>query len=110
MLKSAFLAIRGRRTVIEQGDESQYFAWSSQRLMELGFNFGDMPTHNFCWRVQKLMGVGDHKTPDIVAIISEKEVAHIAIDVFWFTQLCQTLDRASSDTFKRFVERIIAWS
>lgn len=31
-------------------DESRHFAWCSQRLAELGFNYGDMPAHNLLWR------------------------------------------------------------
>lgn len=31
-------------------DESRHFSWCSQRLAELGFNYGDMPAHNFLWR------------------------------------------------------------
>ncbi|XP_010035840.2 uncharacterized protein HI_0077 [Eucalyptus grandis] len=31
-------------------DESRHFAWCSQRLLELGFRYGDMPAHNFLWR------------------------------------------------------------
>ncbi|XVF14613.1 hypothetical protein REPUB_Repub09cG0076300 [Reevesia pubescens] len=31
-------------------DESRHFAWCSQRLAEIGFNYGDMPAHNLLWR------------------------------------------------------------
>ncbi|XP_058095685.1 uncharacterized protein LOC131241068 isoform X1 [Magnolia sinica] len=31
-------------------DESRHFGWCSQRLAELGFNYGDMPAHNLLWR------------------------------------------------------------
>ncbi|XXG90155.1 hypothetical protein AAC387_Pa12g1984 [Persea americana] len=31
-------------------DESRHFTWCSQRLAELGFNYGDMPAHNLLWR------------------------------------------------------------
>ncbi|KAL9261383.1 hypothetical protein AKJ16_DCAP03976 [Drosera capensis] len=31
-------------------DESRHFAWCSQRLLELGFRYGDMPAHNMLWR------------------------------------------------------------
>ncbi|CAL0322575.1 unnamed protein product [Lupinus luteus] len=31
-------------------DESRHFSWCSQRLAELGFNYGDMPAHNLLWR------------------------------------------------------------
>ncbi|KAF8008042.1 hypothetical protein BT93_K1892 [Corymbia citriodora subsp. variegata] len=31
-------------------DESRHFAWCSQRLLELGFRYGDMPAHNLLWR------------------------------------------------------------
>ncbi|PKU68116.1 uncharacterized protein LOC110094863 isoform X1 [Dendrobium catenatum] len=50
--------------------------------------------------VQKLIGFGDHKTSNIVAMIAEEEVAHVAVGVFWFTQLCQKMGRTPCDTFK----------
>ncbi|XP_058753540.1 uncharacterized protein LOC131626723, partial [Vicia villosa] len=31
-------------------DESRHFSWCSQRLAELGFEYGDMPAHNLLWR------------------------------------------------------------
>ncbi|KAH7658117.1 Ferritin-like protein [Dioscorea alata] len=31
-------------------DESRHFSWCSQRLAELGFNYGDIPAHNLLWR------------------------------------------------------------
>ncbi|KAJ7948408.1 Ferritin/ribonucleotide reductase-like protein [Quillaja saponaria] len=31
-------------------DESRHFSWCSQRLTELGFKYGDMPSHNLLWR------------------------------------------------------------
>ncbi|XP_031381395.1 uncharacterized protein LOC116196028 [Punica granatum] len=31
-------------------DESRHFGWCSQRLLELGFRYGDMPAHNLLWR------------------------------------------------------------
>ncbi|XP_052477282.1 uncharacterized protein LOC105798024 isoform X1 [Gossypium raimondii] len=31
-------------------DESRHFAWCSQRLAEIGFNYGDIPAHNLLWR------------------------------------------------------------
>ncbi|XWS30020.1 hypothetical protein CRYUN_Cryun24cG0082400 [Craigia yunnanensis] len=31
-------------------DESRHFVWCSQRLAEIGFNYGDMPAHNLLWR------------------------------------------------------------
>ncbi|XP_057527087.1 uncharacterized protein LOC130806151 isoform X1 [Amaranthus tricolor] len=31
-------------------DESRHFSWCSQRLSELGFQYGDMPAHNLLWR------------------------------------------------------------
>ncbi|ONK68904.1 uncharacterized protein A4U43_C05F17250 [Asparagus officinalis] len=31
-------------------DESRHFGWCQQRLVELGFSYGDMPAHNLLWR------------------------------------------------------------
>uniref|UniRef100_A0A1D1YBQ4 Uncharacterized protein HI_0077 n=1 Tax=Anthurium amnicola TaxID=1678845 RepID=A0A1D1YBQ4_9ARAE len=30
-------------------EESRHFSWCSQRLAELGFNYGDMPAHDLLW-------------------------------------------------------------
>ncbi|XP_021828651.1 uncharacterized protein LOC110769060 [Prunus avium] len=112
-------------------DESRHFAWCSQRLAELGFNYGDMPAHNLLWRecekssenvaarlaviplvqeargldagprlVQKLVGFGDLRTSDIVARIADEEVAHVAVGVHWFVDVCQKMDCTPSSAFK----------
>ncbi|KAM1114211.1 uncharacterized protein LOC126583991 [Malus sylvestris] len=112
-------------------DESRHFAWCSQRLAELGFNYGDMPAHNLLWRecekssdnvaarlaviplvqeargldagprlVQKLVGFGDLRTSNIVARIADEEVAHVAVGVHWFVDVCQKMGCAPSSSFK----------
>ncbi|XP_020675857.1 uncharacterized protein LOC110094863 isoform X2 [Dendrobium catenatum] len=83
-------------------DESRHFAWCSQRLTELGFRLLQEARGLDAGPrlVQKLIGFGDHKTSNIVAMIAEEEVAHVAVGVFWFTQLCQKMGRTPCDTFK----------
>ncbi|KAF3328557.1 hypothetical protein FCM35_KLT05635 [Carex littledalei] len=116
-------------------DESRHFGWCSQRLIELGFKYGDMPAHNLLWRecaktagdvsarlaaiplvqeargldagprlVQKLVGCADHRSSQIVAKIAEEEVAHVAVGVYWFANVCQKLGRTSCSTFKDLLE------
>ncbi|VFQ84114.1 unnamed protein product [Cuscuta campestris] len=43
--------------------------------------------------VQKLIGFGDHRTADIVARIAAEEVAHVAVGVYWFSSVCQKMNR-----------------
>ncbi|XP_072964471.1 uncharacterized protein [Typha angustifolia] len=54
--------------------------------------------------VQKLVGFGDHRSSDIVAKIAEEEVAHVAVGVFWFVQVCQKMGRVPCATFKELLE------
>ncbi|XVF60901.1 hypothetical protein PTKIN_Ptkin08bG0085500 [Pterospermum kingtungense] len=115
-------------------DESRHFDWCSQRLAEIGFNYGDMPAHNLLWRecekssdnvaarlaaitlvqeargldagprlVQKMVGLGDHRTSSIVARIAEEEIAHVAVGVYWFISVCNKMNRAPCSTFKGLV-------
>lgn len=50
--------------------------------------------------VQKLIGFGDVKTSNIVAKIAQEEVAHVAVGVYWFLQVCQQMGRAPCPTFR----------
>lgn len=50
--------------------------------------------------MQKLIGFGDHRSSDIVAKIAEEEVAHVAVGVYWFAQVCQKMGRIPCHTFK----------
>lgn len=50
--------------------------------------------------VQKLVGFGDLKTSNIVAKIAEEEVAHVAVGVYWFVEVCQQMGRAPCPTFR----------
>ncbi|XP_048233337.1 uncharacterized protein HI_0077 [Ricinus communis] len=50
--------------------------------------------------VQKLIGFGDSKTSKIVARISDEEVAHVAVGVYWFISVCQKVGCPPSSTFK----------
>ncbi|KAL5573742.1 hypothetical protein UlMin_023339 [Ulmus minor] len=50
--------------------------------------------------VQRLIGFGDLRTSNIVARIAEEEVAHVAVGVHWFVDVCQKLGCAPCSTFK----------
>ncbi|XP_020097428.1 uncharacterized protein LOC109716410, partial [Ananas comosus] len=54
--------------------------------------------------VQKLIGFGDHRSSDIVAKIAEEEVAHVAVGVYWFAQVCQKMGRIPCHTFKDLLD------
>lgn len=50
--------------------------------------------------MQKLVGFGDLRTSDIVARIADEEVAHVAVGVHWFVDVCQKMDCTPSSAFK----------
>ncbi|PON35368.1 Ferritin-like superfamily [Parasponia andersonii] len=50
--------------------------------------------------VQRLVGFGDLRTSSIVARIADEEVAHVAVGVDWFVDVCQKLGRVPCFTFK----------
>ncbi|XP_015881190.3 uncharacterized protein LOC107417133 [Ziziphus jujuba] len=50
--------------------------------------------------VQKLIGFGDLRTSKIVARIADEEVAHVAVGVYWFVNVCQKMGCAPCCTFK----------
>ncbi|KAL4573283.1 hypothetical protein LXL04_020083 [Taraxacum kok-saghyz] len=54
--------------------------------------------------VQKLIGFGDIKTSKIVAKIAEEEVAHVAVGVYWFVDVCQQMGRAPCPTFRELLK------
>lgn len=50
--------------------------------------------------MKKLIGFGDHRTSNIVARISDEEVAHVAVGLYWFLSVCQKMERDPSSAFK----------
>ncbi|KAF4354347.1 uncharacterized protein LOC115701060 [Cannabis sativa] len=50
--------------------------------------------------VQRLVGFGDLRTSNIVAKIADEEVAHVAVGVDWFIDVCLKLGRPPCFTFK----------
>lgn len=50
--------------------------------------------------VQKLVGFGDNRTSKIVSRIADEEVAHVAVGIWWFVSVCNTMGRAPCSTFK----------
>ncbi|CAN0896711.1 Signaling peptide TAXIMIN 1 [Linum grandiflorum] len=54
--------------------------------------------------VQKMIGFGDNRTSKIVARISQEEVAHVAVGVYWFFSVCQKMNRAPCSTFKELLK------
>ncbi|XP_074276077.1 uncharacterized protein LOC141599848 [Silene latifolia] len=50
--------------------------------------------------VKKMMGFGDKRTSEIVSRISEEEIAHVAVGVYWFFSVCQKMGRVPCSTFK----------
>nr|XP_043613953.1 uncharacterized protein HI_0077 [Erigeron canadensis] len=50
--------------------------------------------------VKKLIGFGDLRTSNIVAKIAEEEVAHVAVGVYWFVEVCRQMRLAPCSAFK----------
>ncbi|CAN6444246.1 unnamed protein product [Victoria cruziana] len=50
--------------------------------------------------VKRLIGFGDNRSSRIVARISEEEVAHVAVGMFWFLRVCEKLGRMPDISFK----------
>ncbi|CAL9771200.1 unnamed protein product [Musa acuminata subsp. burmannicoides] len=53
---------------------------------------------------QKLAGFGDHRTSHIVAKIAEEELAHVAVGLYWFLQVCKKMGRIPRAIFKDLLE------
>lgn len=53
--------------------------------------------------VERLMGVGDHRSAAIVAKIAEEEVAHVAVGVAWFTRVCKELRMDPGTSFRELL-------
>lgn len=54
--------------------------------------------------VQRLVGFGDLRTSNIVARIADEEVAHVAVGVHWFVDVCQKMGRKPEIAFKGLVD------
>lgn len=94
-------------------DEQKHFSLYVQRINELGYEFGDFPVNDFFWKqMQKLESAenfaavmsltfeaanldfaqyyrdlfkedGDHKTAEILNIVLEDEISHVAFGSHW---------------------------
>lgn len=53
--------------------------------------------------MQKLIGFGDLTTSKLVARIADEEVAHVAVGVYWFVNICQKMGCAPCPTFKGLI-------
>lgn len=54
--------------------------------------------------MQRLVGFGDLRTSNIVARIAEEEVAHVAVGVYWFIDVCKKMGRDPDSAFKGLVD------
>ena len=55
--------------------------------------------------VSKLRGRGDNRSADIIAKISAEELAHVAVGVVWFREVCCVLDVDPQATFRAEIKR-----
>lgn len=53
--------------------------------------------------MQKLIGFGDHRTSQIVGRIADEEVAHVAVGVYWFANVCEKMGCAPCTAFRGLV-------
>lgn len=56
--------------------------------------------------VQKLVGLGDNRTSNIVKRIAEEEIAHVAVGVSWFLTVCGKMGRMPDKTFTELLEEL----
>lgn len=54
--------------------------------------------------MQRLVGFGDLRTSNIVARIADEEVAHVAVGIHWFVDVCRKMDRAPGFAFRGLVD------
>ncbi len=55
--------------------------------------------------VSKRRGRGDNRSADIIAKISAEELAHVAVGVVWFREVCSVLDVDPQATFRAEIKR-----
>lgn len=56
--------------------------------------------------VQKLVGLGDNRTSNIVKRIAEEEIAHVAVGVSWFLTVCRKMGCMPGKTFTELLEEL----
>lgn len=54
--------------------------------------------------MEKLKGSGDHRAVEILQLILEEEIGHVAIGTRWFNYLCAQQDCAPGATFAKLLE------
>lgn len=111
-------------------DESRHLGWCLMRLEELGWEYGDMVSHDGLWEsadvtkddvqarlavvpmvqeargldagprlANRLVGLGDNRSADIVRQIALEEKKHVQVGVRWFLWTCE---REGVDPWKRW--------
>ena len=101
-------------------EEARHHRLIAERLVALGFQYGDFPVHNGLWDIAyrtrhdlvsrmamvpcvfeargldvtppmigKLQAVGDHESADILQLILDEEIGHVAIGIRWYQFACQ---------------------
>jgi len=54
--------------------------------------------------MNKLRGSGDHRAVEILEIILQEEIGHVAIGTHWFNYLCKQRNLDSLATFKELLD------
>ncbi|KAH7422971.1 hypothetical protein KP509_12G033700 [Ceratopteris richardii] len=52
----------------------------------------------------RLVGWGDVRSASIVSRIAEEELAHVAVGVSWFLEVCKMIDRRPDTTFRELIQ------
>ncbi len=120
-------------------EEAQHFTMLSERLQDLGCEYGDFDAHNGLWEmamktqhsviarmalvprvleargldvtpgmIKRLQGHGDHATVEILKIIFEQEIGHVAIGSRWFNYACELENVLPEETFQNLLKKYMA--
>jgi uncharacterized ferritin-like protein (DUF455 family) len=58
--------------------------------------------------IKRLQGCGDTETVDILKIIFEQEIGHVAIGTRWFNFACEQESKAPEETFQELLQEYMA--
>ncbi|KAK4053771.1 hypothetical protein OIV83_001427 [Microbotryomycetes sp. JL201] len=114
-------------------DEAKHFSILRKRMLELGTTFGDLPVHHGLWesaretqtlfsrlaiihlvheargldtnpvQIERMKRVRDHETADVLQIIHDDELTHVACGHIHFTALCRAIHQDPVERFRQEV-------
>ncbi|KAM0792280.1 hypothetical protein ACM66B_004971 [Microbotryomycetes sp. NB124-2] len=116
-------------------DEAKHFSILRKRMLELGTTFGDLPVHHGLWesaretqtlfsrlaiihlvheargldtnpvQIERMKRAKDFETADVLQVIHDDELTHVACGHIHFTALCRAIDEDPVERFRREVKQ-----